>query len=80
MSQQIKSIFQSRTVWWAVLTAAAGLNPIATHCAEVGAITPKDWGAAISVLTGMGLTIVYRVAAKKRLYTPDGLPGPNKPN
>ena len=80
MNQQIKSIFQSRSVWWAVLTAIAGLNPIATHCAEVGTIAPKDWGAAVSVLTGMGLTIIYRVAAKKRLYTPAVLPGPNKPS
>ena len=76
--KRVKSIFASKTFWSAVLTCGVGLNPVLVKVAENGKFTPADAGAIVSVVLGAVLTIYFRTAAIERIYTPDGLPGPNK--
>ncbi|MGG6264543.1 hypothetical protein [Leptolyngbya sp. AN10] len=73
-----KSILASRTFWGAMLTLIVAIAP------KVGEMVDNKRidGASISqlvVLFGTStLTILGRVDAKRPIYTPDGLPGPNK--
>lgn len=38
----------------------------------------EDWSQILLAIAGAGVTIYGRVSATQRVYTPDGLPGPNK--
>jgi hypothetical protein len=73
-----KSIFASKTFWGAVLTLLIAIAP------KVGEMIDRRNvdGASISQLVVLfgttTLTIMGRIDAKQPLYTPDGLPGPNK--
>ena len=73
-----KSLFASKTFWAAVFTGIAALEPLAVKDFKAHRITVDDAGGAVLVLCGVGATIVGRVNAQAQIFTPDGLPGPNK--
>lgn len=78
-----KSIFHSKTFWGAVLTAIASISPvIAKNVADyqdTGKIDPNSVSQIVVVLATTGLTVLGRIDASASVYTPDGLPGPDKP-
>ncbi|MEH2179037.1 hypothetical protein [Nostoc sp.] len=73
-----KSIFTSKTFWGAVLAGIASLVPLGINSIKAQKLTIDDAGQAILILCGVGTAIVGRVDAKAPIYTPEGLPGPNK--
>lgn len=78
-----KSIFQSKTFWGAVLTLIASTSPaIAKNIAEyqaTGKINPNEVSQIVVIVATTGLTILGRIDANTPVYTPPGLPGPDKP-
>lgn len=78
-----KSLFQSKTVWGAVLTAIAAIAPVVaknvSDYQNTGKIDPNGVSQIMVVLATTGLTILGRVDASTPVYTPKGLPGPDKP-
>ena len=78
-----KSIFQSITFWGAVLTAIASISPVIAKNVETyqntGKIDPNGISQIVVVLATTGVTILGRINVTEALYTPDGLPGANKP-
>jgi hypothetical protein len=78
-----KSIFHSKTFWGAVLTAIASLAPVVAKNIEnyqnTGRIDPNSVSQIVVVLATTGLTILGRIEVKEAVYTPDGLPGADKP-
>ena len=78
-----KSLFQSKTFWGAVLTAIAAIAPVVARNVSdyqnTGKIDPNGMAQIVVVLATTGLTILGRVDATASVYTPNGLPGPNKP-
>lgn len=75
---EAKSIFASRTFWGAILAGVASLVPLSVNSIKEGEITVDDVGQAVLILCGVGTAIVGRVDAQAQIYTPNGLPGPNK--
>ncbi len=78
-----KSMIQSKTIWGAVLTAIASIAPIIakniTDYQNTGGVDPNDIAKIVVVLATTGLTIIGRIDASGPVYTPNGFPGPNKP-
>lgn len=78
-----KSIFQSTTFWGAVLTAIASISPVVAKSVETyqntGKIDPNSISQIVVVLATTGVTILGRVNVTEAVYTPKGLPGPDKP-
>lgn len=78
-----KSLFQSKTFWGAVLTAVASIAPVVARSVSdyqnTGKLDPNSISQIVVVLATTGLTILGRVDANSPVYTPNGLPGPNKP-
>lgn len=78
-----KSVFHSKTFWGAVLTAVAAIAPTigdsVAEYQEKGKVSPNRISNIVVVLATTGLTVVGRVSADTPLYTPKGLPGPDKP-
>jgi hypothetical protein len=83
-SAPAKSVFQSKTIWGAALTAIASIAPIlaknVTDYQTSGKIDPNDIAQIVVVLATTGLTIIGRLDANGPVYTPNGFPGPNKPD
>jgi hypothetical protein len=83
-SAPAKSVLQSKTIWGAALTAIASIAPIIakniTGYQNTGKIDPNDIAQIVVVLATTGLTIIGRLDASGPVYTPDGFPGPNKPD
>lgn len=79
----VKSIFQSKTFWGAVLTAVAAIAPTigktVSDYQTTGKIDPSGISQIVVVLATTGVTILGRVEATAPVYTPSGLPGPDKP-
>jgi len=73
-----KSIFASRTFWGVALAGVASLVPLATKAIKERKITVDDAGQVVLIACGVGTAIVGRVDARSPVYTPNGLPGPNK--
>ncbi|NDJ19933.1 hypothetical protein [Myxacorys almedinensis] len=78
-----KSVFQSKTFWGAILTAIAAISPVVAENIEeyqtTGKIDPNSVSQVVVVLATTGLTILGRIDATEPLYTPNGMPGANKP-
>lgn len=81
-SSQEKSIFDSKTFWGAVSTALVEILPAISDLLNKfqrdGTI---DFGSIFRIsmlLATTSLTIIGRIAADSSVYTPAGLPGPNK--
>jgi hypothetical protein len=78
-----KSIFQSITFWGAVLTAIASISPVVAKNVETyqdkGKIDPNGISQIVVVLATTGVTILGRISATETVYTPNGLPGADKP-
>ncbi|PSB26252.1 hypothetical protein [Stenomitos frigidus] len=78
-----KSIFKSKTFWGAVLTAVAAIAPIVAKSVndyqENHKIDPNSVAQIVVVLATTGVTILGRLDASGPVYTPNGFPGPNKP-
>lgn len=78
-----KSLFQSKTFWSAIFTAIAAISPIVAQQVEdfrTEGINPRAVSDVVVILAGTGATIVSRVGADGKVYTPNKMPGPNKPN
>jgi formaldehyde-activating enzyme involved in methanogenesis len=75
----VKSIFSSKTFWGAVLTAVAGIAPIVGEAVEEGKLSVDQTVNIVVILATTGTAVIGRVQANESLvYTPNGLPGPNK--
>ena len=81
-SGQEKSILDSKTFWGAVSTLVVAIFPIVTDMAKeflrTGQISPITVFRISILLTTTSLTILGRVTAETPVYTPVGLPGPDK--
>ncbi|MGJ3252250.1 MAG: hypothetical protein ACFE0J_14145 [Elainellaceae cyanobacterium] len=79
-----KSIFQSNTVWGAVLTAIAAVSPIIAQQVEdyqtEGRVDPHAVSDVVIIMAGTTATILGRMNASSKVYTPKGMPGPNRPD
>ncbi len=73
-----KSIFASKTIWGAVFTTVAAIAPIIGEAVDNRKILGKDVAQIVVILAGAAATVVGRVQAEEPIYTPHGLPGPNK--
>jgi hypothetical protein len=82
-SSEYKSIFESKTFWGAVSTAVVAISPAITNIIneflKTGKISPLSILKISILLASTGLTIVGRIEADTPVYTPPGLPGPDKP-
>ncbi len=82
-SSQSKSIFESKAFWGAVSTAVVAISPaiidLIDEFHKTGKIDPAKIFNISILLATTGLTIMGRIAADTSVYTPAGLPGPNKP-
>ncbi|MBD2777915.1 hypothetical protein [Iningainema tapete] len=83
-SSEAKSIFTSKTVWGIVFTTVAAIAPVIGS--DVDKLLNKqpinigqDTAQIVVIICGAAATICGRVEAKDSLYTPNWLPGPNKP-
>ncbi|MGJ3247883.1 MAG: hypothetical protein ACFE0I_17615 [Elainellaceae cyanobacterium] len=78
-----KSIFQSNTVWGAVLTAIAAVSPIIAQQVEdyqtEGNVDPHAVSDIVIIMAGTTATILGRMNASSKVYTPKGMPGPDRP-
>ncbi|MBW4441555.1 MAG: hypothetical protein KME10_10040 [Plectolyngbya sp. WJT66-NPBG17] len=86
-----KSIFHSTTFWGAVLTArceadtarVASISPVVAENVETyqdtGKIDPNGISQIVVVLATTGVTILGRIHVTESVYTPNGLPGADKP-
>lgn len=73
-----KSIFHSKIFQAAAITLVSGLAAISLKCAYAHrAPTEEEAIAALGLFTTFGLTVAGRVNTNP-VYTPIGLPGPNK--
>lgn len=77
--RKIKSYLKSKTIQFALLGFIAGLVPIANNIKERRSFDIWEDGmqTVILALTTVGV-VNSRIQANSLLYTPDGLPGPNK--
>jgi len=75
---QAKSIFASKTFWGAVFTAVAAIAPIIGDAVDKRQILGKDAAQIVVILAGAAATVVGRVQAETQVYTPHGIPGPDK--
>jgi uncharacterized membrane protein (DUF441 family) len=73
-----KSLFASKTFWGVILATLAALVPLTVNAIEEKKLSAKNGGAMVLVIIGALQAIVGRVSATEKVYTPDGLPGPNK--
>jgi hypothetical protein len=82
-SSQSKSIFESKTFWGAVSTAilaiAPAMNDLLSEFQKTGKIDPASILKISMLLVTTAFTIMGRITAESSVYTPPGLPGPNKP-
>ncbi|WP_414583108.1 hypothetical protein [Scytonema sp. PCC 10023] len=82
-STEFKSIFDSKTFWGAVATALVAIVPAVTEIIDefqkTGKINPASIFNISILLVTTGITILGRIDADTRVYTPASLPGPNKP-
>ncbi|MBW4666262.1 MAG: hypothetical protein KME60_02170 [Cyanomargarita calcarea GSE-NOS-MK-12-04C] len=80
---QSKSIFESKTFWGAVSTAiiaiAPAMNDLLSEFQKTGKINPASIFKISMLLVTTAFTIMGRITAETPVYTPPGLPGPNKP-
>ncbi|GET40821.1 hypothetical protein MiSe_56330 [Microseira wollei NIES-4236] len=75
----VKSIFSSKTFWSAVLTAVAGIAPIVGKAVEEKKLSVDNAVNIVIILASTGTAVIGRVQANDSLvYTPKGLPGPDK--
>ncbi|MBW4619330.1 MAG: hypothetical protein KME17_08220 [Cyanosarcina radialis HA8281-LM2] len=78
MKPKIKSLFQSKTFWSVVVACVAGLAKPIAEAIDSRKLSAMDVAAMVLVVTGTLGAVVGRVDATARIYTPDGVPGPNK--
>lgn len=82
-STESKSIFDSKTFWGAVATGIVAIVPAITEIIDEFQNTGKINFANIFnisiLLVTTGITIMGRIDANAGVYTPEGLPGRNKP-
>lgn len=76
-----KSIFNSNTFWGAVSTAVVAISPainnIINEFLKTGKISPIDLLNTTIVIATTGITLMGRITADRRVYTPVGFPGPD---
>lgn len=71
-----KSLFRSKTFWFAVLTGAIALQPNIQAIADEGRLpTSGEWSQMVFAALGTAATIYGRYAADASVFTPKGLPG-----
>ena len=73
-----KSLFVSKTFWGAIFTAIVAIAPTVGEAVDNRRISGKDIAEIVGIIAGAGVTIVGRTNAKTAIFTPRGLPGPNK--
>lgn len=73
-----KSIFASRTFWGAMLTLVVAIAPKVGEMVDNKKVDGANISQLIVLFGTTTLTIIGRVDAKRPIYTPDGVPGPNK--
>ncbi|WP_073072313.1 hypothetical protein [Phormidesmis priestleyi] len=80
---EAKSIFESETFWGAISSAAVAIAPAITSLLDellrTGKISPFTMLKIPILLATTGITIMGRIEAETPVYTPAGLPGPDKP-
>jgi hypothetical protein len=75
----LKSIFVSKTFWGIVFTAVAAIAPIVGEKIDSPrGLQAKDAAQIVVILCGAASAVIGRVDAGS-VYTPDCLPGPDKP-
>jgi hypothetical protein len=74
----LKSIFVSKTFWGIVFTAVAAIAPIVGEKIDTHNFQAKDAAQIVVILCGAASAVIGRVDAGS-VYTPDCLPGPDKP-
>ena len=79
---EYKSIFDSKTFWGAVSTAIVSITPIVNETIsefqKTGKINPPSVFRISILLATTGMTIMGRITADTRVYTPASLPGPDR--
>jgi hypothetical protein len=73
-----KSILTSKTFWGAVFTAVIAIAPTVGNAVKAKELTVDDTVKLVMLLATTGLTITGRVQAKEAVFTPKGIPGPNR--
>jgi CDP-diglyceride synthetase len=78
LKNRAKSIFKTKTFQGAALGFMAGLAPVVIPCFYQTRMPSQDETIA---LAGLTITFVWALVGRiqtSAVYTPDGLPGPNK--
>lgn len=73
-----KSLFATKTFQGALLALLGGIAPIAISCAYDGKPPTKEEAIAVA---GLICTFSWALVGRTQIspvYTPDGLPGPNR--
>jgi hypothetical protein len=78
-SPPTKTIFASKTFWGIVFTTVAAIAPLIGEKIDEHTFNAKDVAQIIVILCGAASAVIGRVDAGS-IYTPNGLPGPNKSN
>jgi hypothetical protein len=76
-STPTKSILASKTFWGIVFTTVAAIAPLIGEKVDAHAFQAKDVAQIVVILCGAASVVIGRVDAGS-IYTPNGLPGPNK--
>ncbi len=78
MKNRAKSIFKTKTFQMHFWLYGCGLAPVAIPCFYQGRIPSQDETiAVVGLVITFGWALIGRVQTSA-VYTPDGLPGPNK--
>ena len=76
MKAKVKSIFESKTFWFAVATLWAAALPTMQGCAaENRAPNATEWLSLVTAVVTTGGTIYGRYSSDAELYTPTWMPG-----
>lgn len=74
----IKSLFQSKSFWWAIAIPLWTLYQDLGKYADKGAIAPSDWYEIVGALLYAAMAAYFRYTTTDVVYTPPELPGRNR--
>jgi len=74
----MKSLFASKTFWGATVSLLPAVVPSAFDIAQGGA-NAQNVSTIAAALAGYGFTLFGRTQANQAVYTPNWMPGPNRP-
>jgi hypothetical protein len=78
MNPKPQSLFATPTFWVILIIALQTIGPQLERMADAKAVTVKDMVVIFNLLVGGAAVLVARVNDISDVYTPKGIPGPNK--